>query len=73
MKGVIMTTLLSMPLSIFGQYQEADEGMVYVQSYQMIRNEKVEETIVACKKGKKKFTFHLLIVNNEHLIVDVHN
>ena len=67
-----MTTLLSMLLSIFGQYQEAEE-MVYVQSYQMIRNEKVEETIVACKKGKKKFTFHLLIVNNEHLIVDVHN
>jgi hypothetical protein len=69
----MMATLLSMLLSIFGQYQEADEGMVYVQSYQMIRNDKVEETIVACKKGKKKFTFHLLIVNNEHLIVDVHN
>ena len=68
-----MATLLSMLLSIFGQYQEAEEVLVYFQSYQMIRNDKVEETIVACKKGKKKFTFHLLIVNNEHLIVDVHN
>ena len=68
-----MATLLSMLLSIFGQYQEADEGMVFVQSYQVVKDDKKEDVIVACKKGKKKFTFHLLIVHNEYLIVDVHN
>jgi hypothetical protein len=68
-----MATLLSMLLSIFGQYEEVEGGIVYIQSSQIVENDKIEETIVACKKGKKKFTFHLLIVNNENLIVDIHN
>ena len=55
-------------------YVESDENIVYVQSYQMVVNDEIKrDLIVGVKPGKKKFTFEVLVVDNDSILVDFHN
>ena len=69
-----MKTLFLLFAPFLNNYVESDENIVYVQSYQMVVNDEIKrDLIVGVKPGKKKFTFEVLVVDNDRILVDFHN
>ena len=69
-----MKTILLLLAPFFNNYTESPENIVYVQSYQMVVNDEIKrDLIVGVKPGKKKFTFEVLVVDNDSILVDFHN
>lgn len=69
-----MKTLFLLFAPFFNNYVESDENIVYVQSYQMVVNDEIKrDLIVGVKPGKRKFTFEVLVVDNDSILVDFHN
>ena len=69
-----MKTLFLLFAPVLNNYVESDENIVYVQSYQMVVNDEIKrDLIVGVKPGKKKFTFEVLVVDNDSILVDFHN
>ena len=69
-----MKTLFLLLAPFFNNYVESDENIVYVQSYQMVVNDEIKrDLIVGVKPGKRKFTFEVLVVDNDSILVDFHN
>ena len=69
-----MKTIFLLFAPFLNHYVESDENIVYVQSYQMVVNDEIKrDLIVGVKPGKKKFTFEVLVVDNDSILVDFHN
>ena len=69
-----MKTIFLLFAPFLNNYVESDENIVYVQSYQMVVNDEItRDLIVGVKPGKKKFTFEVLVVDNDSILVDFHN
>ena len=69
-----MKTIFLLFAPFLNNYVESDENIVYVQSYQMVVNDEIKrDLIVGVKPGKKKFTFEVLVVDNDSILVDFHN
>jgi hypothetical protein len=69
-----MKTIFLLLAPFLNNYTESPENIVYVQSYQMVVNDEIKrDIIVGVKPGKKKFTFEVLVVDNDSILVDFHN
>ena len=69
-----MKTLFLLLAPFLNNYKESDENIVYVQTYQLVVNDEIKrDIVVGVKPGKKKFTFEVLVVDNDSILIDFHN
>lgn len=57
----------------FNNYVEVDGSTVYIHSQTTIVNDKLTERIISVKEGLKPLTYELLWVENDQIVLDIHN
>jgi hypothetical protein len=60
---------------VFGNNYEAQEGStVYLQSQVLVKNDQlITNRIVSITEGKKPFTYYLLWVENDEIVLELNN
>lgn len=57
----------------FNNYVEVDGATVYIHAQTTIVNDKLTERIISVKEGLKPLTYELLWVENDQIVLDIHN
>lgn len=59
---------------LFGNnYQPEDGATVYLRSETIVVNDKLTDRIISITEGKKPFTYYLLWVENDEIVLELNN
>ena len=67
------TFALFFSLMFGNNYQEQDGATVYLRSQTTVINDVVSERIISITEGKKPYTYYLLWVENDEIVLELNN
>lgn len=71
--GIILAAFFSF-VGLTDRYQEVDGAETYLHSETIIANDNIiTNRIATIKKGKLPFTYHLLVVEGDEIVIDIQN